>query len=100
VERIVNKAKSFKEADKWDRRRQAMMTPQERIRAVRVLRRRVFGKPKAIKDGCREIATKNKKMETAVSAVPPHRACLCVARRQADPPVDEINGRGRPSPAE
>ncbi len=42
MERIVHKSKSFKEAEKWDRIQQAVMTPQERIRAVRVLQQKVF----------------------------------------------------------
>ena len=49
MERIVHKAKSFKEADEWDRRQQLSMTPQERIRVVRVLQRKTLGPPKVIR---------------------------------------------------
>ena len=49
MERVVHKAKSFKEADAWDRRQQLRMRPQQRIRVARVLQQRVFGPPKEIR---------------------------------------------------
>ena len=42
MERVVHKAKSFKDADKWDRRQHWAMSPQERIRVVRTLQKRVY----------------------------------------------------------
>ena len=47
---IVNKCRSFEEADAWDRRQQLAMTPQERINAARELQRRVFGRAKDIRE--------------------------------------------------
>lgn len=47
---VVNKCRSFKEADEWDRRQQLAMTPQERIRASRELQRRVFGRVRDIRE--------------------------------------------------
>ena len=44
IARIVNKAKGFKEAEAWDIRQQINMTPDERIRVSRLLRKRVYGK--------------------------------------------------------
>lgn len=55
MERVVNKASSFKQADDWDVQQQISMTPRERIRAARELQRRVYGKDS--KD-VRECATK------------------------------------------
>jgi len=49
MERVVNKAKSFVEADAWDRKQQHRMSPQERVRVSRVLQRRVFGSTKDIR---------------------------------------------------
>jgi hypothetical protein len=49
MERVVNKAKSFAEAEAWDREQQHRMTPQERVRVSRVLQRRVFGSTKDIR---------------------------------------------------
>jgi hypothetical protein len=44
IERIVNKAKGFKEAEVWDIRQQISMTPDERLKASRILRDRFYGK--------------------------------------------------------
>ena len=49
---VVNKCRSFREADEWDRRQQLAMTPQQRINASRELQRRVFGRAKDIRE-CR-----------------------------------------------
>ena len=49
MERVVNKAKSFVEADAWDRKQQHRMSPQERVRVSRVLQKRVFGSTKDIR---------------------------------------------------
>jgi hypothetical protein len=43
MERIVHKARSFKEADEWDKRQHQQMTPDERFAIARELQRRVFG---------------------------------------------------------
>jgi hypothetical protein len=53
MERVVNKAKSFVEADAWDRKQQHSMSPQERVRVSRVLQERVFGSTKDIR-ACRK----------------------------------------------
>ena len=53
MERIVNKARSFKEAEEWDRRQQLAMTPGQRIAAARILQLRVFGQAKDIR-ACRK----------------------------------------------
>jgi len=45
MERVIHKARSHREAEEWDRRQQVSMTPQERIRAARVLRDRVYPPP-------------------------------------------------------
>jgi hypothetical protein len=42
VERVVHKAKGFREAEAWDIEQQVAMTPAERIRAAKVLRDRVY----------------------------------------------------------
>lgn len=42
MERVVNKAKGFKEADEWDVQQQVAMTPEQRLRASRILRNRVY----------------------------------------------------------
>jgi hypothetical protein len=44
MKRIVNIAKGFKEAEAWDIKQQIEMTPDERLRASRVLRERFYGK--------------------------------------------------------
>lgn len=43
MERVVNKAKNFREAEQWDILQQIAMTPEERQRAARELRVRVYG---------------------------------------------------------
>ena len=45
MERVVNIARSHKEADEWDIRQQVAMSPQERLRASRELRRRAYPPP-------------------------------------------------------
>jgi hypothetical protein len=45
VERIVHKARSFREADAWDISQHRAMTPNERMRAAREIRERVFPGP-------------------------------------------------------
>jgi hypothetical protein len=42
MERIVHKASSFQEADRWDVEQQVSMSPEERLRAARVLKDRAF----------------------------------------------------------
>ena len=42
MERVVHKSLSFKDAAEWDVRQQLAMTPQERIRAARALRKRAY----------------------------------------------------------
>ena len=48
VKRVVHKAQGFEEAHAWDVRQQRAMTPNERIRAAKILRDRVF--PATAKD--------------------------------------------------
>ena len=43
MERIVNKARSFKEADEWDKRQHREMTVAERFAVLSELKRRVYG---------------------------------------------------------
>lgn len=43
MDRIVNKARNHKEAEMWDILQQINMTPQERLEAAELLRRRVYG---------------------------------------------------------
>jgi len=43
MERIVNKAGSHDEAHRWDVGQQQSMTPEERMRAARILKNRAFG---------------------------------------------------------
>jgi len=50
MEAVVNKCRSFTEADAWDRRQQLAMTPQQRINVSRELQRRVFGRVKDIRE--------------------------------------------------
>jgi hypothetical protein len=45
MERVVNKARSFEEAAAWDIHQQVSMSPQERIRASRELRKKVYPGP-------------------------------------------------------
>jgi hypothetical protein len=42
VERVVNKSKSFAEAQEWDIRQHLEMTPDERMRAAKILKDRMF----------------------------------------------------------
>ena len=42
MERVIHKAKSFKEADEWDIQQQIAMTPEQRLRAAKELRDRVY----------------------------------------------------------
>jgi hypothetical protein len=44
----VHKARSFEEADRWDVEQHVAMTPDERLRAARVLKDRAY--PKDAKD--------------------------------------------------
>lgn len=44
MEPIVNKAKTFEEADLWDIQQHISMTPVERQVAAKKLKERVFGK--------------------------------------------------------
>lgn len=43
MEREAHKARSFEEADCWDREQQHAMTPDERFAIVRALLERVYG---------------------------------------------------------
>jgi len=43
IPRVVNKARTFAEADDWDIVQHLAMTPDERRRVARELRRRFFG---------------------------------------------------------
>lgn len=43
MEREAHKARSFEEADRWDRAQQLAMTPDERFDIARTLRERVYG---------------------------------------------------------
>lgn len=42
MERVLHKARSFKEADEWDIQQQISMTPKQRLRAAKTLRDRVY----------------------------------------------------------
>ena len=44
MEPIINKAKTFEEADRWDIQQHVSMTPSERQAAAKKLKERVFGK--------------------------------------------------------
>jgi hypothetical protein len=44
MERIINKAKSHKEAEKWDILQQINMSPEERQQAAKKLKDRIYGK--------------------------------------------------------
>jgi len=50
IERIVNKAKSFKEAHDWDVQQNVSMTAQERVGASRVLREKVYRRSKDVRE--------------------------------------------------
>jgi len=43
MKRVVHKARSFREADKWDIRQHISMTPEERQEVSRLLRIRYYG---------------------------------------------------------
>jgi hypothetical protein len=43
MERVINKAKNFREAERWDILQQIMMTAEERQRVAQELRNRVYG---------------------------------------------------------
>ena len=42
MERVAKKSKDFAEAEAWDREQYRAMSPAERMRAARELKRRVF----------------------------------------------------------
>jgi hypothetical protein len=44
MERIFHKAAGFLEAEQWDIKQQLEMTPEERKKAVEMLKERVYGK--------------------------------------------------------
>jgi hypothetical protein len=44
MERIVHKARSFRDAAQWDIEQQVKMTPRERWAAARRLKERVYGR--------------------------------------------------------
>ena len=48
MERIVKKSHGFREADRWNARQNLELTPRERIRIARALRRRAY--PGRLKD--------------------------------------------------
>ena len=48
MERIVKKSRSFRAADRWNAKQNLELTPQERIRIARALRRRAY--PGRLKD--------------------------------------------------
>lgn len=45
MEAVVNKAKTFAEADQWDVQQQVRITPNERMRIAKALKDRAFPKP-------------------------------------------------------
>jgi hypothetical protein len=42
MERVVNKSRTFEEAEAWERRQYREMTPVERMRAAREIKNRLF----------------------------------------------------------
>jgi len=46
MQRVVNKANSFEEADTWDQTQQKSMTPEERMRIAKALRDRFYPHPR------------------------------------------------------
>ncbi len=44
MERIVHIAKNFEEAEQWDIEQNLAMTPEERLKAAKELKDRVYGK--------------------------------------------------------
>jgi hypothetical protein len=55
MRRIFHKSSSFAEAERWDIEQHVRMSPKERQKAARVLKRRVFGPT------CRDIRDGNRK---------------------------------------
>jgi len=54
IARVVNKAHSFAEAQEWDIQQNVRMTPEERQRVARELKRRAYGKKcPDVRDGLR-----------------------------------------------
>jgi hypothetical protein len=52
IARVVNKAHSFAEAEKWDIQQNIRRTPEERRRVARELKRRAFGEKRPeVRDG-------------------------------------------------
>lgn len=55
MERLVNKAKSFREAEAWEREQYQSMTPVERMRAAQQIKNRLFpGKQMDVRE-CRKV---------------------------------------------
>jgi len=55
MERIVYKARSFKDAESWTLRQYRSMTPDERIAAARELQRRFYGSAcPDVREACRK----------------------------------------------
>ena len=44
MDREAHKSKSFEEADRWDKKQQWAMPPDERLAVAKVLRERFYGK--------------------------------------------------------
>lgn len=44
MERVAHKTRSFEEADRWDREQSWRLSPDERLRILKVLQERVYGK--------------------------------------------------------
>jgi hypothetical protein len=44
MKRVVNKSKNPREAEDWDIQQQISMSPEERQKAARILKERVYGK--------------------------------------------------------
>jgi hypothetical protein len=55
MRRIFKKSSSFSEAERWDIEQHVGMSPRERQKAARILKRRVFG------TSCRDIRDAHKK---------------------------------------
>lgn len=55
MKRVVNRATTFDEAEAWDIKQQTEMTPQERIRAARAIKDRVYPPPRPdVREGHRK----------------------------------------------
>jgi hypothetical protein len=50
MERVAYKAKNFQEAARWDIEQNVRMTPQERWRAARALKDRLYPKAKDVRE--------------------------------------------------